>query len=377
MKRTIIALYGSVTLGFTLFSYLFISSKIPFLKVPFLDFYSDHRLFISIVYLFFIIILSILYVIYLFLWEKKRFLLKDIAVLIILSTVLLFLSYPAMLSYDIYNYMATAKVFFSYHENPYVVMPIEFINEPLLEFMHAANKYALYGIIWILLTGIPHLLHFNFISFVFSFKLLVIMFYILTILLIWKMTKKLYSIVFFSLNPLVMIETLVSGHNDIVMMFFVLFSLFLIKRKKIFLGCLFFLFSLLIKYATIFLSPLIIYCIWKTWKKIEIDWDKVYYVGFLIMVCVFFLAPFREEIYPWYAIWFLTFGALLSKKKFLQKAIIIFSTSLLFRYIPFMISGTHAGITPLIKIVITFLPISLFVLLAGSKKIWRKTFFHI
>ena len=37
-------------------------------------------------------------------------------------------------------------------------MPIEIPNEPYLAFTRAANKTALYGPVWILLTAIPHLL---------------------------------------------------------------------------------------------------------------------------------------------------------------------------------------------------------------------------
>src|SRR5260221_9026921 len=82
---------------------------------------------------------------------------KKVAVLLFLTSLILIFSYPAV-TYDLFNYITTAKVTFTHHENPYVVMPIEITNEPYLAFTRAANKYALYGPIWILLTAIPHYL---------------------------------------------------------------------------------------------------------------------------------------------------------------------------------------------------------------------------
>src|SRR5260221_3326430 len=116
-----------------------------------------------------------------------------------------------MLSYDIFNYIATAKVLFLYHENPYIIMPIEFLGDPFLLFMHAANKLALYGPFWIIMTGIPFLFSVkNFILSLLLFKLFVASFYFGTILFFNKLAKNLLSIFVFGLNPLVIIETSVS-----------------------------------------------------------------------------------------------------------------------------------------------------------------------
>ena len=164
--------------------------------------------------------------------NKKKIVFKDLRFLIFITIVILFFSYPGMLSFDIFNYIVTAKVLFFYHENPYIIMPIEFVGDPLLSFTHAANKISLYGASWILITAIPYFVGIgNFLLTLFSFKLFVSMFYLGTVFLIWKISKNLISVALFSLNPLVIIETLVSGHNDIVMVFFSLFSFYILMKK--------------------------------------------------------------------------------------------------------------------------------------------------
>ena len=141
------------------------------------------------------------------------------------------LSYPAILSYDIFNYIGTSKVLFIYHENPYLQMPIEFIGDPILMFTRAANKVALYGPLWVFLSGIPYAISFgNYFVSVFVFKIFVSVFYVGIVYLIRKLTNSYFSILLFAANPLVIIETFVSGHNDVVMMFFALLAFYLLKK---------------------------------------------------------------------------------------------------------------------------------------------------
>lgn len=373
MKKLTISLYCGFLLLFTIFSYVFVDLNLTYLKVFYSGFYFANRLLATIFYISSVVIFFIFYSVFIYLGVKKKINLKEILALLGMTALILFFSYPAMLSSDIFNYVATSKVLFFYHENPYLVMPIEFMGDPLLAFTHAANKFALYGPFWILLTGIPYLLGSgNFIITLFSFKLLNILFYLGTIFLIWKIFKNILSIILFALNPLVIIETLVSGHNDIAMVFLVLLSYFLLMRKKVFLGILFFILSILIKYATILLFPIFLYIIWKLVKNREIDWTKMYFFSTLLMLIAFLLSPIREEIYPWYAIWFLSFS-FLQNKKILAYISIAFSFGLLFRYIPFMLLGTYIGLAPLIKSIVTFLPpflIGFYFII--KKEIWGK-----
>ncbi|HEX7042611.1 MAG TPA: hypothetical protein VF189_05160 [Patescibacteria group bacterium] len=232
-------------------------------------------------------------------------------------------------------------------------MPIEFLHDSILRFMHAANKVALYAPFWILITAIPFLFGFgNFLLILFNFKLLSILFYFATVLLIWKMTKSLYKTAFFALNPLVIIETLISGHNDISMISLLLLAIYFLQEKKFGKGAIFYIFSAGIKYATLILLPLIPIALVKKW-----DTKKLFTWITILMAIIFVLSSFREEIYPWYGQWVILPGTFLIDNKLIKYILVGLSFGLLLRYIPFMLLGTYFGPTPILKLILMTIPI--------------------
>ena len=93
------------------------------------------------------------------------------------------------------------------------------------------------------------------------------------------------------------------------------------------------------------------------------------------MLAAFLLSPVREEIYPWYAIWFLPFVSIVSQKRTLLQVSLALSFGLLLRYIPFMLLGTHFGVTPFFKTSVTFIPVFLVLIYIFFKdKLWLKIF---
>jgi len=376
MNKILFFLYAITLFAFLIFSYVFVDYNFLYLKNFYTGFSVANREITTFIYIAFVLILFIFYFLFLSLARQKKLNMNHLKQLIGISLVTLFFSYPAMLSYDIFNYTTTAKVLFSYHENPYIVMPIEFIGDPSLLYTRAANKIALYGPVWIISSGIPYLLSFgNFLVTLFNFKLFTALFYAGSLYLIWKISRNIFSVSIFALNPLVLIETLVSSHNDIVMMFLAVLSLVLLMRKKIALAIIFFIFSILIKYATLFLVPVFIYVVIKTVRKEQINWEKVFSTSAIFMGIIFLLSAFREEIYPWYAIWVLIFTSLTPNKKIILYLSLAFSFSLLLRYIPAMYTGSYFGSTPFIKTWVTFIPpLSVLAYLFVKNKTWKKLF---
>ena len=365
----IIASYLFFLIIFTFFSYLFIDPNLTYLHFLYTDFYFSNRLLFTITYILFIIIFYVFYFYILTLSKKGIISLLQLKKLLKFSSIGLIFSYPAMLSFDIFNYIITAKTIFFYRENPYIVMPIEFLNEPFLSFTRAANKIALYGFSWIILSGVPYVLGFhNFLLILFNFKIFIILFYILTLVVFYKISKNIYSFTLFALNPLVLIETLVSSHNDIVMMFFALSSFYLLKKNKLFFAFLSLLISIFIKYATLFLLPWFLLVVFLKLRKKVIPWENIFKFSSFSMLLAFLLSPLREEIYPWYFIWFLSFFLIYPIKK-ITLLVIFFSFGLLLRYVPFMYLGTYFGPTPLIKMFVTFvIPLIMYSFWLLSKK---------
>lgn len=362
MNRLVIPSYILFVLLLVLFSYFFVDQNFFYLNRIYTGFAFSNRQIVTIIYSLSVLILFGFYGFFL----KNKFYSKF---LIGITCVVLLFSYSAMLSQDIFNYLTTAKVIFKYHENPYLIMPIEFAGDSNLLFTQAANKIALYGPFWIILSGLPYFLGFgNFLLSFFNFKLLAVLFYIGTLWIIKKLTKNNFSVIIFAFNPLIIIEILIGGHNDIVMMFLALLSFFLLKRKKILLSCMFLFSSIFIKYSTIFLIPVFLLVLYKILKKRSVDWEKIYLVSWISMFIIFLLSALRVEIYPWYATWFLVFTPLIPQRKMLLTLSLVLSFGLLLRYIPFMLLGTHFGITPLVKSLVTFLPVSLVFIYAYFKK---------
>jgi len=377
LKLLLFATYIIFLTLIVIFSYSFIDPNLGYLKDIYTGFAFQNRQLTTVLFVFFLLCFFVYYILFLKFFNKKQLSQKEIKTLICATVGVLIFAYPAMLSYDIFNYIATAKVLFLYKENPYIMMPIDFLHEPLLAFMHAANKTALYGPSWLLLSGIPFIIGAgNFILTLFSFKLFIVIFFLATIFLILRITNNMFSVILFSLNPLVVFETIVSSHNDIVMVFFALLSYYLLSKKRVWLAIVFFLISVFIKFATLFILPIFLYAVWKSINKQKVYWDKIYYYSSVAMYVIFFLSPLREEIYPWYAIWFLVLAFLIPEKKLLLLISIIFSFSLLLRYIPFMLTGNYFGFTPLAKILLTFVPIIIGLGIVLLHKSWRKVCFR-
>lgn len=359
-------------LALTVYSYGFVD---PNLHKPLFDLVFNNRPLSTIIFISIILLLTICYLLFLRLAVKKNLNIRRMKWLIGLTIGILIFSYPAF-SYDIFNYILTAKVTYFYHENPYLVMPIEFIDDPNLAWTRAANKIALYGPSWIALTAMPHSLSFNNIVLsIFNFKLLIILFYLASLLLIYRLSKNILPVALFAFNPVVLVETLVSSHNDIVMMFLSILSFYFLTRKRVVLAGVILILSILIKYATIILVPIFLFAAWKIRRKEKIILDNIFHLSGWAMLIIFLTAPIREEIYPWYVIWMLSFAVLTPKKSFLLSLIIVLSVATLLRYVPVLYTGSYFGMTPIIKELVTFIPVGVVFLFWLYKKfIWQKNF---
>lgn len=355
MRQIIITFILCLVL-FSIFTYSFVDIHLSYLSNLYSGLYLNQRTLLSIIYTILVLIMFGCSYFLLSDTDRLKVNIKKLVLLIVLATIF---AYPAALTFDIFNYILTARVTFLYQENPYIIYPIELLNDPYLAFTRAANKTALYGPFWILLTGIPYFAGLgNFISTLFSFKAFIALFYIGTVYLIRKIDKT--AAWFFALNPLVILESLVSSHNDIVMIFFALLSFYLFFRKTYISSFLSILGSVLIKGATLFLAPVYLGMIKDRIVGRKINQERTFKFSVIFMSLIFLLSPLLEELYPWYAIWFIAFTAFLYKNKFLQNFVLFFSLGLLLRYIPYMATGNYFGNTPVIRNVLMVAPVIVF-----------------
>ncbi len=368
--------YLLIALFFGIFSYGFIDPNLHLSYHPMFVWVTDPVIFLVyknslIASMLYVLLLTGLYALYARTMYLVRFgKVGKMGVFAVLAGLLFWLSYPA-LSYDIYNYILTAKVAFFYHENPYVVMPIEFIGEPMLAFTRAANKLALYGPVWIASTYIPHVLSGNnFIIALFAFKLLSVFGYVGLVYLIYQKTRRLEQVLFFALNPLVIIEIFTSGHNDAFMMFLAFSGVLALQKRTLlgYVGGTALLFgSILVKGATVVIVPVMIWLHKRTFEM-QMKWIAALLFG------VFLLSPLREEMYPWYALWWL--GALafipIRHGSVVHGASFWLSFGLMARYIPWIATREYGGYGPMIRTLVTVTPMIIYLVVITIARLKKK-----
>lgn len=283
---------------------------------------------------------------------------KNIRLVLIFLSLIGAVSFPA-LSYDVFNYMTTAKVIFTHRENPYLVMPVEIANEPNLAFTRASNKYALYGPVWLILSALPHYLGGgNIWQTIIAFKVFNVIGYLSFVFLLFKVTGSVKNVLFFATNPLILIEVLLAGHNDIFMMIPAILGLFLWRKQGLgnkILGSILFISSWFVKIATVVLTPLLL--------MRNVSRDRMLVFAYWLLFFVFFIfAPIREELYPWYAVWCITIASFLDLKKHatLIAFTILLSCALEFRHIPYMATLSYAGWGVAFRFFVSYVPVTLF-----------------
>jgi hypothetical protein len=294
-----------------------------------------------------IVFLFVGYITVIVLSYKKKITIRSIIYLILLASILLFFSYPAF-SYDIFNYMFDARIVTLYHLNPYLHKALDFPDDLWLRFMHWTHRTYPYGPLWLVAT-IPFSAFGagKFVLTLISFKLLFLLCYLVTCYLIWLISKKmipeyaLVSLVTYALNPLILIETLVSPHNEALLTVFFILALYLLYvKKRVLWAILALVISIGVKYVTAIVAPVFGYPL--CFKK-YISFPKA--VWFMtIALCLPFIAEvLNREPYAWYLIPLLTISVFLVSHPAVIPSIIGISLGALLRYAPYLFDGSYPG----------------------------------
>lgn len=365
---------------FTLYSYAFLDTGLTLTSFkPYLEFQKQARLlgnsfrqFSAFLFLSLSLILYFVYLSLIKLGKKNIFSLKNGLYVFFGVCFILIFAYPAF-SHDIFNYIFNAKIVLIFKSDPHVYTAWEFAD-PMLDFMRNVHTPAPYFYGWTIMSLLPFTLSFGqlFLSLI-NFKLFSLFFYFLTFLFLkkiageLKLKNKKERLLWFLLNPLLLIEAVGVGHNDFSMMSLLLMSFYNLilfkksqnnlkkvnKSKKdwlfLFFSCLFFLLSVSIKYATVVLVPLFFIFYFKK------DFDLGFWSGFLL-----FLLPLTRpinQLHSWYFIWSFTMMVLARKKETLQFFVLISFFALL-RYFPYIWQGDWNSPVPVYRwIIYYFLPL--------------------
>ena len=237
------ALYLLALLALAIYSYSQIDLNLTLLQHPaFINFQNVmiqlgyfNRPSSTLIYLIIIFLLFVFYIRILAKAGRDHLSSRQLALPILGVVILGLISYPAF-SHDFFNYLFDIRILTHYNLNPYQFRPLDFPADPWLRFMHWVHRPYPYGPFWLVLTFLPSVFGFGkFVLTLLNFKILFLTFYLGSIFLIKKILTRIspqkiaLGVVFFALNPLVIVEAVVSPHLDIVMAFFLLSTL---KHQK-------------------------------------------------------------------------------------------------------------------------------------------------
>lgn len=318
-------LYGILLLSLSLYSYASMDPNFTLVNSPYWTSFREtmvtfgyyHRGISWLLYLIAILLLFGFHFYFVKYHTKVRLIYIVIAV-----GVGLFFSYP-FLSHDFFNYLFDAKIVTVYHQNPYLYKALDFPQDEWLRFMHWTHRTYPYGPVFLLLSLIPSSLGagkliLNF----FFFKLLYLFFFIIAIYSIQKMNKK--WAIFFATQPLILIEGLVSLHNDFIALCLGVIGIYYLHEKKNLFGRILLILSGGIKYITI---PFIFWL-----HKIR----SINYAVIASIVIILGYLSFFYEVQPWY---FLALFILLPWYERFLFQMHIFFAGLLFSYYPYIRLG--------------------------------------
>lgn len=267
---------------------------------------------------------------------------------------LLAFSYNAF-SYDLFNYIFDAKILTHYFQNPYLHKALDFPADPMLSFMRWTHRVYPYGPVWLGISvpfsaaGMGY-----FLPTFFLFKVGIAASFIGMMYFFEKIadkvdpSKSLLLLTLVAFHPLMIIENLVSSHNDSVMMFFAFFAVFLLLSQRFALSSAMFILSVGIKFATVFLFPSVLFYWYGSRKKYTHLYEQFFLFSGILLLFAAVAATARSDFQPWYLTWALPFFLMLPGKKYLAASQVISTFSLLslFLYIPYLFYGNWDNKVP-------------------------------
>ena len=169
---------------------------------------------------------------------------------------------------DLFQYVLRARVRVVHGANPMVVAPDQFPDDPLLPFAGEwADDLSPYGPAWELLAeGVARLGPRGAVSGALAYKGVALLAYLACLgLLSWGVRGNAHALLLFAWNPLVLLQGLGNGHNDLLMLAWALLALLLWERRGLWAAAVAALtLAILTKASAALLAPLLLLAVLRT-----------------------------------------------------------------------------------------------------------------
>jgi len=166
---------------------------------------------------------------------------------------------------DIFDNIIRGRITAAHGGNPFYDTPIQFVSDPLVYYAAWRKSTSAYGPLWELLAAaVSRVVGEGKLINVLGFKIVGVAFYFGCIILIAAVLKRhaperaLQGACLFALNPLVIYETAGNGHNDIVMVFFIVLAMYAATRNWFTFAAVAVTAGALVKFIPALLLPIVI-----------------------------------------------------------------------------------------------------------------------
>ncbi len=268
------------------------------------------------------------------------------------AVVILLLGHNA-LSHDIFNYLFNAKMVLQYGADPHVKTALDFASDPWVRFMHNIHTPAPYAYGWTLWSLVPYTLGLGkFLLAYLAMRGWMLLGLLLTGVALWKLTDDRRSTFWaFMLHPLVLLETLLNGHNDVWMMWPAVWAFVVAQGwrshrwsdwklwAKIGLVAALLALSISIKYVTVLIMP--VFGLFLPTLPVQLlEKLRAFFAPWWADLCALaLLIPLTtarsQQFHPWYLIWALCFWPL-CRSRWMRLTLLGLSIASMLRYVPWL-----------------------------------------
>lgn len=219
---------------------------------------------------------------------------------------------PYLLSQDVFSYAMYGRILAHYQASPYGSLPRDFPFDPLYSQLYWKGTASNYGPLWNWVgAGVVGLVGDEVAVLVLAFRQVAMLSSLASAALIWCILGRLeprhraVGTLLWAWNPLVVVESATSAHNDALMVLLILAAVYLHLRGRLGLALVALTLSALVKYASGLLIPM--YCL-LLWRRGGVA-ERIRLAGALAGSLALAVALYAPLFAGWRTFGFATFGA--------------------------------------------------------------------